>query len=176
MKLIDISTPAHPNKFTLVDDEDFNMLSKWKWGFEAHDETSYASRQYIDPVQKDRRGWGKKIYVSMHRLIMNAPKGLEVDHRDGNGLNNQKSNLRICSRTQNMMNKKKYRNNKSGFKGVTWLRSSKKWISQIKVDGKPKYGHVHFCVIKAAKEYDAISATRVEKPDNSNVFLCKTLC
>lgn len=54
----------------------------------------------------------------MHKILMCSPKGMDVDHKDRNTLNNRRSNLRICSRTQNNMNRPKQRNNRSGYKGV----------------------------------------------------------
>jgi hypothetical protein len=90
----------------------------------------------------------------MHRVIMNAPSGMLVDHRDGNGLNNQKSNLRICNRKQNQQNRPMNSNNKSGYKGVCWNKRSNKWRSGIRVDNKDIFLGSFFCLVKAAKAYD----------------------
>ena len=69
---------------------------------------------------------------------MKAEKGQEIDHKDGNGLNNQKSNLRLITHTQNCMNRDKNKNNTSGYKGVHWHKNYKKWGVQIRVNGKCK--------------------------------------
>ena len=82
-----------------------------------------------------RNASGKRI----HRLIMNAPDGMDVDHINGDPLDNRKSNLRICSRSQNQMNKGKPKNNTTGFKGVHFYKPSGKFISNIRVDGKNVY-------------------------------------
>src|SRR5665213_4162813 len=70
----------------------------------------------------------------MHRTILDAPKGIFVDHIDGNGLNNQRSNLRLCTRAQNSFNRGRMKNNKSGFKGVRKFR--KGWRAEICSGGK----------------------------------------
>ena len=67
----------------------------------------------------------------MHRLIMNEPIGLQIDHIDNNGLNNQKNNLRIVTNQQNQMNRKKGINCSSKYKGVTWKKQDKQWQAQI---------------------------------------------
>ena len=61
---------------------------------------------------------------------------MDVDHRDGNGLNNCRSNLRICRNVQNQWNKRKRANTASEFKGVTWHKATKKWRARITVDKK----------------------------------------
>lgn len=80
----------------------------------------------------------KKIYL--HRLITNCTKGLIVDHIDGNGLNNCKSNLRICSYIQNGHNRKAKKNSLTGFKGVYKRKDRENnWIARIIVNGKDIY-------------------------------------
>jgi hypothetical protein len=116
MKLIKLSK----GKETMVDDEDFEFLSQWKWY--AHERNSnkfYAVRKIRD---KD----GKEIAIKMHRCLLDAPTGLIVDHIDGNSLNNQKLNLRICSNADNLKNRPKPKTNKLGYKGVSRSSSSKK--------------------------------------------------
>ena len=77
----------------------------------------------------------------MHREIMNVLNdSREIDHKDGNGLNNQRSNLRIATRSQNAMNIGTKSDNTSGYKGVSWRIDHKKWQVQIKVNGKT----IHF--------------------------------
>lgn len=78
-------------------------------------------------------GRGKTIYL--HRLIMGAPKGKQVDHINGDKLDNRKSNLRICDQKQNVRNKRVVKS-KSGHLGVYWSNQNKKWNAQIGLDGK----------------------------------------
>jgi hypothetical protein len=74
----------------------------------------------------------------MHRFIMGMSFGdrKKIDHRDGNGLNNQRHNLRPATHAQNMCNYKKPATNTSGYKGVTWHKQHAKWQAKIRVDGK----------------------------------------
>ena len=113
------------NKYALVDDEDFEKLSKYKWHFTGQ----YAAHRL------HRNGGNKKIQW-MHRFILNTPIGKDTDHINGNKLDNRKKNLRICSRTENSRNSKIRSNNTSGFKGVHWHGALKKWRARIKVNGK----------------------------------------
>jgi hypothetical protein len=80
---------------------------------------------------------GKKKYL--HRLIMNAPDDMVVDHINGDKLDNRKENLRICTNQQNQMNRGKTKNNKTGFKGVCFNKRDNKYQANIKVDGKKKH-------------------------------------
>lgn len=104
---------------TQVDDEDYGWLSKIKWHVKAYNERKiYAS------------GWikenGKWRHVLMHRLIMDVtdPK-IQVDHRSGDGLNNQRHNLRLATNAQNSCNQRLSRANTSGYRGVHWDKRSK---------------------------------------------------
>jgi HNH endonuclease len=71
--------------------------------------------------------------MAMHRLIMGNPEGMHIDHRDGNPLNNRRDNLRICTRSQNKANSKLYRNNQSGFKGVSFVKARHRlpWLACV---------------------------------------------
>ena len=72
----------------------------------------------------------------MHRIIMNPSKGYEIDHKDQNGLNNQRQNLRIVTRSQNQMNKNKQRNNTSGVRGISWDKQSNGWHVTLGIQNK----------------------------------------
>lgn len=73
----------------------------------------------------------------IHRIVMQAPKGFDVDHINGNKLDNRRTNLRLATRSQNNINKKRLvRNNTSGVCGVSWSRSINKWDTYIQVHGK----------------------------------------
>jgi AP2 domain-containing protein/HNH endonuclease len=74
--------------------------------------------------------------VPLHRLIMNAPADKEVDHINGDTLDNRRCNLRICSHKENLRNQKLPKNSKSGYKGVTWYKRIKKWRSHIRLNKK----------------------------------------
>jgi hypothetical protein len=116
MKLI----PLSRNKFAQIDDDDFELVSKYRWC----ENEGYAVTYYK----------GKRI--KMHRLIMNAKPGQAVDHKDPNKLNNQRYNLRFCTTRQNNRNVGLRKDNTSGYKGVSLEPSTGRWRPNIYVDGK----------------------------------------
>lgn len=123
MKNQSASTPAY------VDDEDYGILSERRWSLslKGYPRTGTTNRAFMPGK---RQAWPQ-----MHQVILWCPKGMEIDHIDGNPLNNQKSNLRVCTRSQNMMNRGKTKANTSGFKGVHFHKRSKKWTARIQKDG-----------------------------------------
>ena len=128
-------------KIVLVDEEDIPKLGKRKWYISQR---GYASRNTTV-------NW-KRFRETMHRLIMDAPEGLQVDHINGNKLDNRKSNLRLCERYQNMANKPPTSQNKSGYKGVYYDNRDcfmiKRWVAKIRVNKKD----IHIGMYKTAKE------------------------
>jgi len=130
--------PLTQGKFALVDNQDFTKLSRYKWCAARRRGTFYAER-YI------RVSDTEKILISMHRVVLNPAPNKKVDHKDGNGLNNTRDNLRVATEAQNKRNQKKYKNNTSGYKGVTFSRNnrgSKKWTARVQLDGKSHFlGH-----------------------------------
>lgn len=90
----------------------------------------------------------------MHRVINNTPKGFETDHINHNTLDNQCSNLRTATRTQNAINQNKSKNNTTGYKGVLWRKAIQKWEAQIGVNRKMKYIGIFDTAEDAAKAYD----------------------
>jgi hypothetical protein len=117
-------------KFALVDDEDYEYLSQWNW-FCLN--KGYAVRSVAD-------GKGKQKLLLMHRLINNTPQGLYTDHISQNRLDNRRENLRSVTRSQNGMNRTRYKNSASKYKGVSGPTSSGKWRATIKQDNK--YAHL----------------------------------
>lgn len=136
MKKIQLSNGG----FAMVDDEDYDGLSKYLW-------YSYCGYAY----RTVSRLLGKKN-ISMHVDLLGKKDGLEIDHIDGNRLNNQKSNLRFCTRSQNQINKKLQKNNTSGYKGVS--KRSDSYVAQIKNKGKVKYIGSFGSAEDAARAYD----------------------
>ncbi len=101
--------------FALVDDEDYEYLTQWKWYAQKDNRVFYVSR-YVR-VHSDKRKY-KYIRRGMQNELMNPPKDYIVDHKDHNGLNNQKHNLRCCLNKQNVRNMRIPIDNSTGFKGV----------------------------------------------------------
>lgn len=112
------------NKYTLVDDEDFEQLNRWKWSYAVIRGKEYVTRQI------GKRGIRLQT-LKIHSMILGKKNGFEIDHIDGNGLNNQKSNLRFVTHQQNGFNLKIGKHNKSGFKGVYWHKQNQKWCASI---------------------------------------------
>lgn len=111
MKVINLTR----NKFALVDDDSYAVLSKHKWSFHHN---GYAVRG--------------KPQVSMHRVVMGAQKGRQLDHINGDKLDNRKENLRFCTTRQNQYNT-------THLDGVHWRASRKAWIVRMNVKGKKKF-------------------------------------
>ena len=131
---------------TIVDDQDFEWLSKSKWYTKRGRKLFYARHK--------ERGKKHQKEVLMHRLILNAPQGMQVDHINGDGLDNRRSNLRLATNSQNLKNQGPHKDNCSGFKGVYWDKRAHKWRAQIRTDGK-KTGLGYFTLKEdAARAYN----------------------
>jgi len=120
--------PLTQGKYALVDDEDYNWLSQWKWTASFNGCSWRAVRTECSA--------GRCKQILMHRQILNMPEGAITDHRDHNELNNQRSNLRYCTKSQNGQNQRKQkRPTSSRFKGVSLHRTAKKWRAYITKQG-----------------------------------------
>jgi len=142
--------PLTQGKVALVDDEDFDRINNFKW---------FSSRSKSRPyaVRNTPKGYLNKPHRSaerMHRVIIDCPSGLEVDHINGNTLDNRKKNLRVCTNSQNQMNRSCISSNKTGYKGVHWNKERGVWKSQISVDGMRIYLGFFNTPIEAARAYD----------------------
>lgn len=131
----------------LVDDEDFEYLNQWKWLMGD----MYAART-IMKVKAD----GSKLKTTqlMHKLLIDVPNGMYVDHINQNKLDNRKSNLRVCTFSENQRNRGKQLNNKTGYKGVSYKTKNKKFVAQIKVEKKQIHIGLFNCPVEAAKAYN----------------------
>lgn len=134
---------------SLVSDEDFLYLVGYNWWLQ--------SAGYVEAYINSKHQLMHRIVVE--RIGLDLSKG-EVDHFDGNILNNQRENLRIATRSQNKMNTHYPITNTSGYKGVTWCKRNQKWKAQIKINGRnynlgyfdnPEEAHEAYC--KAAEKY-----------------------
>ncbi len=137
-------------KYALVDDEDYDFLNQWKWC--AHYQPTRNSGKYnaVRSAVVD----GKNITILMHRLIMDAPAGVIIDHKDRNPLNNQRHNLRFANHSLNGANMGLKRNNKSGYRGVYWSEERKKYQAQIQVNQKMKNLGRYLSIKEAAMAYN----------------------
>lgn len=116
-------------KFSLIDDEDFERINKYKWYAAKGNNTFYAQRYDHEE--------GKLI--KMHRYILNINGKNVVDHINGNGLDNQKSNIRICTNAQNSANRRVSKNSYSKYLGVCFEFNRGKWRARITTDKIKKH-------------------------------------
>lgn len=121
----------------LVDDQDYEELSRRSWYISS---SGYACTWL----------YGKN--ARMHRMIMKAESGLDVDHINHNKLDNRRSNLRLCTRSQNNANR--ITTSSTGYKGVTWIKKKNRFAAQIKINGVNKYLGLFKSAVDAAKAYD----------------------
>lgn len=122
-------------KVALIDDADWDLVSGFKWCAwkGPRNNTWYA-------VTDGMRCDGSIGRIYMHRLILGlTDTKIQSDHRDGNGLNNRRENLRACSDGQNKRNRCVQANNTSGFKGVSWHKQREKWRAVIEINYKQKH-------------------------------------
>lgn len=121
--------PLTQSKVTLVDEDDFAGLSSFSWCLHKD---GYAIR-YATTSYK------KQTAILMHRFLCGDPENMEIDHINGNRLDNRRSNLRIVTKQQNQWNASGKRNSSSRHKGVWFHKRSGKWESAITINGKQKY-------------------------------------
>lgn len=114
----------------MVDDEDYGFLYHWRWHYSGN---GYAMGSIYVP------GTQESFHFTMHRMIMNTPAGYDTDHINGNKLDNRRKNLRIVTRSQNMANLRPTRANKSGLKGASFHKETKKWVARIGWKGRTLY-------------------------------------
>ena len=106
----------------------FPLICNYTWGAAKGNDTYYASTNILEN--------GIHSTLFMHRLIMEAPEGILVDHEDRDGLNNRKDNLRFCTKQENARNSKLPSDSTSGIKGVTWQKNRNYWEAHIAVNHK----------------------------------------
>ena len=137
----------------LVSDEDYELLKNKKW-FAHKSRYNY----YVETHEYDINGRQKKT-IKMHRLIMNVPDDFQVDHIDGNTLNNQRHNLRICNHSQNMMHRERVMNKQytSIYRGVCFHKHQKKYYAMVNHNHKRYYSRYFEKEICAALEHDEMA-------------------
>lgn len=145
--------PLTQGKFALVDDEDHEWLSQWKWTFHQAGK-GYAYRNvWLGEID----GKSKFKAFFMHRLIANTPDGFVTDHIDRNGLNNQRANLRIATFSQNIANQSIRSHSQNLYKGIQRVAKNK-WVArvggrEIRVSSSQYFATQE----EAAREYDRMA-------------------
>ena len=138
--------PLTRGQHAIIDEADYERVTEYKWqAIPGHKEGIFVATSYL-------RSWG--IRMTLGRFILNAPDERLVDHRDGNPLNNRRSNLRLATKAQNVWNSCKRKNNTSGFKGVCWHKPARKWRASISLQGKTVSLGYFTNPVLAANAYD----------------------
>ena len=142
--------PLTRGQVALVDDDDYKRLSKHKWRaqWDPKMHSFYAVRNSKRDVNS------KRCLILMAREIMHAQPGQEVDHKDHNTLDNQKTNLRLCTRSENQHNREKHKKGSSRHKGVYWDKGHRKWRARIRYGGKMHHLGYFTDEKEAARAYD----------------------
>lgn len=131
MKIIILSN----GKECLVDDADYENLNKYKWHFNDNGYAVRSQHYQLDGINKNKT-------IKMHRAIMGYPEKMMVDHINRDKLDNRRENLRVCTRSQNLMNMNSHRGTTSKYKGVSASGRGRPWIAKICKDRKQKFiGH-----------------------------------
>ena len=138
--------PLTQGKFALIDNEDFERFGHLKWYAAKIKGNFYAVRgKWIN---------GKRKQFLLHRLIIGSPKGMMVDHKNHDTLDDRKNNLRVCTRGQNGWNAKISSSNVSGYKGVHWVKRDNRFRVYIRKNGVKNYIGDFRDLIEAAKAYN----------------------
>lgn len=131
-----------PTQKLRIDLRDIYLLHKFRWYKQK------GPRPYIFTSVKQRT-------VYLHRLITNAPQGMDVDHIDGNPLNNSRNNLRLCNRSQNLIARLRIHNTStSGFRGVSLVKRTGRYTAQIDIGGKKFHLGTYATAEEAAIAYN----------------------
>lgn len=143
-----ILSPKHGEFIVLIDDTDYELITGITWGI-----TKDKDRYYV-------RGKGEKTNgktVKMHRLILNAPRGLQVDHINHNCVDNRRINLRLSTQRQNSKNQKLRKDSKTGFKGVAYSKKLQMYRCIITVDYKRIFAGYFMSPFDAARKYNELA-------------------
>jgi AP2 domain len=138
-----IEVPLAGGLVALIDDDDADLVLPHYWHARRNKQQVYAQTNVRTP--------GRKTTMQMHRLIMGFPAG-QIDHRDLNGLNNQRSNLRVTDNAINSQNRRGY--GISPYKGVIYIRHLDKWQANIRINGKRRALGCYSTQEEAALAYD----------------------
>ena len=135
--------PLTKGKAAIVDARDFRFLNQWKWKAQKGKNTYYASR-CPNPGTT----------VLMHRVLLHPPAHLEVDHKNGNGLDNRRCNIRVGTSSQNRCNRSFQSGNASLLKGVSWNTLLSKWQARIAFRGQQFRLGLFTNKLRAAEAYN----------------------
>ena len=141
-----VRVPLSCGRQALIDAADADLILPRRWHSLPGRKTRYAFTKVKLPD-------GRRTSLYMHRLMMSPPLGMQVDHIDGDGLNNRRSNLRLCTQTENLRYRQKHKNNRGRFKGVR--NANGIWAAFIHLDGADRWLGYFETDEDAAYAYDA---------------------
>lgn len=166
--------PLKQGNVALIDDEMFDRVSYFKWFMTCGRNTNYARTSGV--LYND-----KQNSFSMHQLVLSFySTGMQIDHINGNGLDNRKENLRICTQSQNLMNSTCIKKGSSKYKGVVYVKKTNKFYAHIKLNTKIIYLGTFNTEIEAAQAYNLAASkffvsfarlNNIEEDENFNKLL-----
>lgn len=143
--------PLTKGKVAIVDDEDFERVSRHKWLASRGARTWYAHATEMQVVD----GSKKRVTLAMHRIVLSPLPWQIVDHVNHDGLDNRRQNLRTCFKGENIANAPKKRTPYSSkFKGVNWKKQQQRWVAQITAGRRVIHLGLYATEEDAAKAYD----------------------
>jgi len=149
MRRIRINSKKYGTKYLIIDNSDYPTLIHYTWTLQKGKRDTFYARAFLDTEQK--------IQVRVHRFLMNPKKHERIDHINLNGLDNRRSNLRIVTNSQNLMNSRKPIVNTTGFKGVTYRKRKKLYCARIVKNGKCVGSVMFRDVLQAAQKYNEMA-------------------
>lgn len=141
-----LEVPLHTGQTLIIEKRDLWVFTYWRWSVRQH----HSGNTYLHRKERGRA-------VHFHREIIAAPDEFVVDHINGNGLDNRRSNLRLATRTQNNWNRAFQRDKGTGFMGVSFHRASGLWRARLKVGDTAERTSYHQTPEEAAKARDAMA-------------------
>ncbi len=148
---IPLHNTYHPGFFAIIDAEDAELVMKFTWRYvraKGH-HTAYAFAK----IKRD----GKWVNVLLHRFLMGEPKGILIDHRNHDGLDCRRSNMRECTNQQNQYNQPKRNGTTSQYKGVHRQKGGVSWKVNLRINGKPTYFGSYATEREAALAYNVFA-------------------
>lgn len=153
--LVYVGTSSNPNVYAKISPEDAGKALKYKWSWtRGKDRNGPLYARAVDTAAKPPR------QIKLHRLVLDAPAGVDIDHINGDTLDNRRENLRFVTAQQNLANSRKRRVRSSRFKGVSWHGKAGKWRAYIAVGRKQTHLGLFDTEQAAALAYD-VKATEV---------------
>jgi hypothetical protein len=144
-----IEIPLTKGYVALIDDEDAR-LAEFKWFADVRPTVVYAARN----ARAAELAAGSPPIIRLHKMVLSAPTGYEVDHRDGDGLNCRRGNLRLATKSENQRNRGLHKRNRVGLKGVSFHKRTGRWRADIKLPDRQKHLGTFATPEEAARAYD----------------------